>query len=134
MALLTTLDKLHQGNEKLSFMFPAQGEVQVLETFIEPLHSLLLVDIGLISLRPDPYFHSARCISPSVSPDCSPVGCSLSGSSVHGMPQARILEWVAIPFSRGSFCPGIELGSPAFRAGFFTALATREAHFSDTDC
>ena len=28
--------------------------------------------------------------------------CSLPGSSVHGIPQARILEWVAIPFSRGS--------------------------------
>ena len=28
---------------------------------------------------------------------------SLPGSSVHGIPQARILEWVAIPFSRGSF-------------------------------
>ena len=28
--------------------------------------------------------------------------CSLPGSSVHGIPQARILEWVAIPFSRES--------------------------------
>ena len=31
--------------------------------------------------------------------------CSLPGSSVHGILQARILEWVAIPFSRGSFQP-----------------------------
>ena len=30
-----------------------------------------------------------------------PVDCSLPGSSVHGILQARILEWVAIPFSRG---------------------------------
>ena len=28
--------------------------------------------------------------------------CSLPGSSVHGILQARILEWVAIPFSKGS--------------------------------
>ena len=28
--------------------------------------------------------------------------CSPPGSSVHGIPQRRILEWVAIPFSRGS--------------------------------
>jgi len=28
--------------------------------------------------------------------------CSLPGVSVHGILQARILEWVAIPFSRGS--------------------------------
>ena len=31
-----------------------------------------------------------------------PVDCSPPGSSVHGILQARILEWVAIPFSRGS--------------------------------
>ena len=33
---------------------------------------------------------------------CDPVDCSPPGSSVHGILQARILEWVAIPFSRGS--------------------------------
>ena len=30
---------------------------------------------------------------------CNPMDCSLPGSSVHGISQARILEWVAIPFS-----------------------------------
>ena len=34
---------------------------------------------------------------------CNPVGCSPPGSSVHGILQARILEWVAISFSRGIF-------------------------------
>ena len=38
------------------------------------------------------------------------------GSSVHGILQARILEWVALPFSRGLSNPGIELRSPAFQA------------------
>ena len=33
---------------------------------------------------------------------CDPMDCSLPGSSVHGIFQARILEWVAISFSRGS--------------------------------
>ena len=33
---------------------------------------------------------------------CNPMDCSLPGSSVHGILQARILERVAIPFSRGS--------------------------------
>ena len=32
----------------------------------------------------------------------TPMGCSLLGSSVHGISQARVLEWVAISFSRGS--------------------------------
>ena len=33
---------------------------------------------------------------------CDPMDCSLPGSSIHGIFQARILEWVAISFSRGS--------------------------------
>ena len=36
---------------------------------------------------------------------CDPLACSSPGSSVHGIPQARILEWVAFPFSRGFSCP-----------------------------
>ena len=42
--------------------------------------------------------------------------CSPSGSSVHGIFQARILEWVAIPFSRASSWPGMEPRSPALQA------------------
>ena len=34
---------------------------------------------------------------------CHPMDCSLPGSSIHGILQARILEWVAISFSRGIF-------------------------------
>ena len=36
---------------------------------------------------------------------CDPVDCSPPSSSVHGISQARILEWVAISFSRGSYRP-----------------------------
>ena len=36
---------------------------------------------------------------------CDPMDCSPLGSSVHGIFQARILEWVAICYSRGSFQP-----------------------------
>ena len=36
---------------------------------------------------------------------CDPMDCSLPGSSVHGIFQARVLEWVAISFSRGSSSP-----------------------------
>ena len=44
--------------------------------------------------------------------------CSCPGTSVHGILQARILEWVASSFSRGSDLPdpGIELGSPTLQA------------------
>ena len=36
---------------------------------------------------------------------CDPMDCSLPGSSIHGIFQARVLEWVAISFSRGSSQP-----------------------------
>ena len=52
---------------------------------------------------------------------CDPMDCSLPGSSVHGIFQARVLEWVAISFSEGVFPgPGIEPASPALAGGFFT--------------
>ena len=47
---------------------------------------------------------------------CDPIDCSLPGSSVHGILQAKILEWVAVPSSRGSSNPGIEPRSPALQA------------------
>ena len=47
------------------------------------------------------------CARVLVSQSCltlsDPMDYSLPGSSVHGILQARILEWAAIPFSRGSF-------------------------------
>ena len=44
-----------------------------------------------------------------------PMDCSLPGSSVHGIFQARVLEWVATSFSRGSSRSSIEPGSPALQ-------------------
>ena len=43
---------------------------------------------------------------------CETMDCSPSGSSVHGIVQARILEWVAMPSSRDLPNPGIKLTSP----------------------
>ena len=47
---------------------------------------------------------------------CDLMDCNPSGSSVHGILQARILEWVAVPFSRGYSQPRDEHGSPALQA------------------
>ena len=52
-----------------------------------------------------------------VSHSLQPMDCSPPASSIHGILQARILEWVSKPFSTGSSQPGIEPGSPALRAG-----------------
>ena len=62
---------------------------------------------------------------------CHPMDCRLPGSSVHGISQARILEWVTIPFSRGTPRPrDWTLGSmqvSCIAGRFFTVWATREA-------
>ena len=53
--------------------------------------------------------------------------CSLPGSSVHGILQARILEWVAVPFSRGSSQTRDQTQVSCTAGRFFTIWATREA-------
>ena len=53
-----------------------------------------------------------------VSNSLRPHGIDLPGSSVHGILQAQILEWVAIHFSTGSFYPEIESVSPALQADY----------------
>ena len=47
---------------------------------------------------------------------CDPMDCSPPGTSVHGILQTRILEWVAMPSSRGFPDPGMEPSSPALQA------------------
>ena len=58
---------------------------------------------------------------------CNPMNCSPPGSSVHGIFQARILEWIAISFSRGSFQPRDRTQVSHIAGRFFTVWATREA-------
>ena len=47
---------------------------------------------------------------------CDTIDCNLPGFSVYGILQARILEWIAIPFSVNLPDPGIEPGSLALQA------------------
>ena len=51
---------------------------------------------------------------------CNSMDWSPPGSSVHGILQARILEWVAVPFSRGSFHPRDQTQVSHIAGGFFT--------------
>ena len=55
---------------------------------------------------------------------CNPVDCGPPGSSVHGILQARILEWVAISFSRGSFWPRVQTQVSHIASRCFTLWAT----------
>ena len=50
---------------------------------------------------------------------CSPMDCSPPGSPVHGIFQPRVLEWVAISFSRGSSQPKDRTGSPTLQATLY---------------
>ena len=51
----------------------------------------------------------------------------MSDSTIHGILQARILEWVAFPFSRGSCQPRDWIQFSCIAGRFFTSWATREA-------
>ena len=62
---------------------------------------------------------------------CDPVDCSPPGSSVHGILQARILEWVAISFSRGSSQPRDRTWASHIVGRLLTIWATREASYTE---
>ena len=58
---------------------------------------------------------------------CNPMGCSLPGSSIHGIFQAKVLEWLAISFSRGSSQPRDWTQVSHIAGRCFTVWATKEA-------
>ena len=68
-----------------------------------------------------------------MSDSCDPMDCSLPGSSVHGILQAGILEWVAISFSRGSSWPKNWNQASGIAGGCFTDWASREAQYERKD-
>ena len=67
-----------------------------------------------------------RSVAQSCPTLCDPMDCSLPGSSIHGIFQARILEWVAVSFSRGSSRPRDWTQVSLTVARCFTIWATRE--------
>ena len=94
---------------------------------------------GLVMTRLSHWIHSPQsyptsrlvCLLAQLCPTiCDPMDCSLPGSSVHGILQAGILEWVAIPSSRGSSQPRdrTHVSCVSCTAGrFSTTSATWEA-------
>ena len=65
---------------------------------------------------------------------CSAVSCSLPGSSVRGISQARILEWIAVSFSRGSSWPRDRTQVSCTAGRFFTIWATAASAKSRQSC
>ena len=78
------------------------------------------------------------CMHASLLQSCltlyDPMDCSPPGSSVHGILHARILEWVAILFSRGSSRPRDWTWVFCIAGRFFTIWTTREAQGGEISC
>ena len=70
---------------------------------------------------PNKYCYAVLCLVPQSCPTlCDPVNCSPPGSSVHGLLQARISEWVAMHSSRGSSQPRDPTQASHIAGRFFT--------------
>ena len=85
------------------------------------MYKYLINHFILITCRNDVCVYVCVCVcvclvTQSYSILCNPMDCSLPGSFVHGILQARILESVAIPYPGDLPNPGIESGSPAVQA------------------
>ena len=73
------------------------------------------------------FIESEREVAQSCPTLCDPIDCSPPGSSLHGILQARILEWVAISFSRGSSQPRDRTQVSHIAGRLFNLWGTREA-------
>ena len=78
--------------------------------------------------KPKHSAHTHTEVAQSCPTLCDPMDCSPPGSSVHGIFQAWILEWVAVSFSRGSSWPRDRTRVSCIVGRCFTIWATRETH------
>ena len=95
---------------------------------------LLNCQVASLPLTPPkkPYFRERELVTQLCPTLHNPMDCSPPGSSVHGIPQARILQWVAIPFSRGSSRPRDQTQVSHIVGRFFTIWATgRNLYFTE---
>ena len=86
--------------------------------------AIFLSNLGIVKMASYPFQTTPACVCALshsvVSDSCDPIDCSLPGSSVHGISQARILELVAISFSRRSSRPRNQTQVSCIAGRFFT--------------
>ena len=75
------------------------------------------------------HFTGGGGVSPSCPTLCNPLDCSLPGSSCLVILQTRLLEWVAIPFSRRSSQTSIQTWVSCITGRFFSVWITREVRW-----
>ena len=80
----------------------------------------------ILLLNIDIYYEQILLIAQLCPILCDPMHCSSPGYSVPGILQARILQWVAVPFPRGSSRPRDQMRVSCTAGRFFTTWATRE--------
>ena len=99
-------------NADLSFTSVHKGQLDLMFFDLTPGVSLCVPQVLVTQL----------CVTLCNSMECSPLG-----SSIHGIFQAKILEWVTIPFSRGSSLRRDRTQVSCIAGRLFTVWATREA-------
>ena len=80
----------------------AQTKIKLIMVYWSPLVQTDLCPVTLLFFFSSPTLFLPTHLPPALyihAQSCNPMDCSPSGSSVHGLFQARILEWVAISFS-----------------------------------
>ena len=113
----------HLGCRSISILDHRKGEIRTQRNHTQFLKALARSDTN--------QFHTC-CIgkwsevAQSCPTLCDPMGCSLPCSSIHGIFQARVLEWVAICFYRGSSQPRDRTWISRIVGRRFTVWATRE--------
>ena len=93
--------KIMKSNERITWNLNVQF------IYIYVYESLCIQQKLMQQCKSTIFSKCAKCAKSiqSCSTFCNPMDCSPPGSSVHGIVQATILEWVAISFSRGSSWP-----------------------------
>ena len=100
--------------------FPRTGVGRVLGPAGWVFSSLISARLGIIRKKESEVVQSCPTL-------CDPMDCSPPVSSVHVIFQARVLECIAISFSRGSFWPRDQTQVSCIAGRRFTLWATREA-------
>ena len=115
----------HHQKAKHTFHFDIPTTVLSVSAFIlgvDAKHGMMVatahnpsIKVGKSGGKPQNHYAALCLITQSCPTLCIPMDCSLPGSSIHGILQARILEWVAIPFSRDLPDPGLKHSSSALQ-------------------
>ena len=116
-SLYCPVDCSRSGLISLHLSFPKKHKSQ----FLVKKHTMpcFVICVHFYNLRL-PY---CMLVTQSCLTVCDPMDCSPQGFSVHGILQGRTLEWVTIPFSRGSSQPRGWTQASCMAGGFFTVWA-----------